>query len=258
MTVGCHQLTPQPVATYSQPPISSYPSGTPSYVSPTPDPAYGSPTPADPYGASRPVTPTTPEVAQPSLSGRPEESYNRRVPTPVEPPADSSSPTDSFVGPVLTPPTDIPESESEDELPSLIPESSRSDTNSGLYGRATPPAKSRPANLELSIRVSANHQVGAAIEYQLEVKNSGELTAKTVTIEASFDNALIFPGRTDKRVRKVLGDYSGGQTQSFPLTLTSNEAGVHCARFTLSGTDLAPITKQVCVTVSKQSTARRP
>lgn len=256
--VGCHQLTPRPVATFSQPPVYQSPQVTPNYTTPTPDPSYGTPTPADPYGAARPVSPITPDAAQPSLSGRPLESYNRRVPTPVDPPDDTTTPSDSFVGPVLAPPTDLPESESPDEMSSLFPESPRSDDTLRGLDRSTPEPKTKPASLDLSVRVSANHQLGAAIEYKLRVENVGERTASDVTIEAEFDDALIFPGRNDKRVRKVLGDFAGGQSQDIPLTLTADETGVHCARFTISGNDLTPVTKQVCVTISGQATARNP
>ncbi len=256
--VGCHQLTPRPVATFNQPPVYQYSPATPNYSTPTPDPAYGTPTPVEPYGAARPVSPATPDAAQPSLSGRPLESYNRRVPTPVDPPDDSPTPSNSFVGPVLAPPTDLPESESKNEMSSLFPEAEGTNDESRELDRTLPQPKTKPANLDLSVRVSANHQLGAAIEYKLRVENIGELTANEVTIEAEFDDALIFPGRSDKRVRKVLGDFAGGQSQDIPLTLTADEAGVHCARFTISGDGLTPVTKQVCVTISGQSTARVP
>ena len=159
VSIGCHQLSPRPVATYSQPPAYQYAPTTPSYNTPSPDPAYGSPTPVDPnYGAARPVTPTLPRAAQPSLSGRPAESYNRRVPTPVEPPEESSPSSNSFVGPVLTPPTDLEDSDAESGSSNSFLDSLGSTEPPDYPSRRPVEPKTKPAELELSVRVPETQQ----------------------------------------------------------------------------------------------------
>jgi hypothetical protein len=104
-----------------------------------------------------------------------------------------------------------------------------------------------PARVDLEVGADATCRIGGDCVFNVTLRNAGDQATGPLTVEAEFDSALVFPGRTDKRVKRPTAALAARGTESFTLTLRPESAGVHCARFTVSGEGITPITKQVCV-----------
>lgn len=103
------------------------------------------------------------------------------------------------------------------------------------------------SRLELDVEAPERVGVGGRVTFSLELTNRGTQTARDVVVLAEFDEALIFPGRPEKRVRREVGHLAAEQSREFALTLTGKRTGRHCARLTVMAAGEEALWKSVCV-----------
>ena len=157
-------------------------------------------------------------------------------PTTDEPVAENG---DGFAQiPGESPPGDD-KSSSESETEVRLPELSRP--------TITPSDISVPAVLKLDVSAPIRKQVGSGVTYRLVIHNNGDEVANDVVIESEFDDALVFPGRAEKRARQKLGRIPANSTRDVALTLISNKEGRQCCRFRILKGDEEIVWKEVCV-----------
>ncbi len=101
--------------------------------------------------------------------------------------------------------------------------------------------------LNLTIKVSEQKQVGSPATFQLVIWNSGGTAADNVTIAVDFDEALVFPGQREKQLQRSLGRIGPQERKKLALTLTSDQAGRHSCRFTLTSDGVESVWKSVAV-----------
>lgn len=79
------------------------------------------------------------------------------------------------------------------------------------------------------------------------MRNTGTETVTGVLVIVEFDEALVFPGREEKRLRKDLGQLLPGQSREMRLTLTCDQLGKHVCRFSMTAAGVAAIEREVSV-----------
>lgn len=133
-------------------------------------------------------------------------------------------------------------------MPSLRVEPSPSASPAGLVGPIIIPGQIRiPTKLRLTLQAPQQGQVGSGLTYRATIQNTNKTAIENVTVECAFDDALTFPGRTEKKVTQGLGRLLPGETKSIPLTLVGHQTGRHCCRFTVTTNGGESATESVCV-----------
>lgn len=107
----------------------------------------------------------------------------------------------------------------------------------------SPPANSPSTNSPLNLVVKAPRQrpVGDTVTFDVVVRNDSTEPMSNVLVNVEFEDALVFPGREEKQVKKSLGQLTPGQSREMRLTLASNRLGQHECRFTVSADEIDPL-----------------
>lgn len=88
----------------------------------------------------------------------------------------------------------------------------------------------------LDVRADERRQTGSLATFRLMLRNAGTQPLKDLNIVSEFDEALVFPGRTEKQVAQQIDQLEAGESREIALSLTSQEIGRHCARFAVTRT----------------------
>ncbi len=127
--------------------------------------------------------------------------------------------------------------------PSVKTEAKPSGPSLGFEPLATP----NDSKLSFDVRTQRQRPVGGGATFDVIVRNHGTETITGVQVNVEFDEALVFPGRAEKRLKKDLGQLSPGQSREMRLTLTSEELGKHACRFAVTADGVASIERVVNV-----------
>lgn len=114
----------------------------------------------------------------------------------------------------------------------------------------TPPApqtERAAGRLELDIEAPASEQVDSGVTFRLTVRNAADVPVAGVVVECEFDDALVFPGREEKKVVQALERIPAGASRQLALTLFSRQTGEHCVRFTVTVGGAEAVWKSVCI-----------
>ena len=103
------------------------------------------------------------------------------------------------------------------------------------------------AVLSFDVRGQRQRPVGGPATFDVVVRNNGTETITGVLINVEFDEAFVFPGRVEKRLKKDLGQLLPGQSREMRLTLTSSQLGKHVCRFSMTATGVAATEREVQV-----------
>ncbi len=101
--------------------------------------------------------------------------------------------------------------------------------------------------LSFDVRGQRQRPVGGPATFDVVVRNNGTETITGVLVNVEFDEAFVFPGRVEKRLKKDLGQLLPGQSREMRLTLTSNQLGKHVCRFSMTAAGVAAIERAVPV-----------
>lgn len=141
----------------------------------------------------------------------------------------------------LPPPLVVPKrNEKESENPNR-------DKSAGPSLGFEPLAAPNDSVLNLDVRGQRQRPVNGTATFDVIVRNNGTETIKGVSINVEFDEALVFPGREEKRLKKDLGQLLPGQSREMRLTLVSGQLGKHGCRFSVSADGVAAIERQAMV-----------
>ena len=152
--------------------------------------------------------------------------------------------TDKSVTPdldILPPPVVVPK-RSGGTSPSN-PESKPAGPSLGFEAITAP----NDAGLSLDVRGQRQRPVGGSATFDVVVRNQGAETVTGVLVNVEFDEAFVFPGRVEKRLKKDLGQLLPGQSREMRLTLTSDRLGKHGCRFSMTAAGGAAIEREVSV-----------
>lgn len=204
---------------FTPPPASTPDSGSGTDQLPTPaaSDSLGDPTTIEPQSTFRPPLGNGADLTQPNTSD-----------LPLQPAPDSS-----IYGPELLPPT------FDDVAPDAVPLTPAEPRNSSPDEPAAPEVETaRPqaaaSNITLKVTAPERQAVGQNVVFTLVVEGGSQLKESALTVEASFDEGLKFPGHTEKRLRQPLGTLSAGGTREITLALKGISSGRQCCRFTVS------------------------
>jgi hypothetical protein len=123
------------------------------------------------------------------------------------------------------------------------PERSPSGQSLGFESLAAP----NDSTLSFDVRAQRQRSVGGSATFDVVVRNTGTETVTGVLVIVEFDEALVFPGREEKRLRKDLGQLLPGQSREMRLTLTCDQLGKHVCRFSMTAAGVAAIEREVSV-----------
>jgi hypothetical protein len=101
--------------------------------------------------------------------------------------------------------------------------------------------------LNFEVRAQRQRPVGGPATFDVVVRNNGTETITGVLVNVEFDEAFVFPGRAEKRLKKDLGQLLPGQSREMRLTLTSDQLGKHLCRFSITAEGIAAIKREVPV-----------
>lgn len=104
---------------------------------------------------------------------------------------------------------------------------------------ALPPPSNSPLNLD--IKSQRQRPVGGTVTFDVVARNDGSETLDDVTIHVEFEDALVFPGSEERRLKKNLGQLLPGQSREMRLTLTSSRLGQHECKFSVTAEGIDPI-----------------
>jgi len=109
-----------------------------------------------------------------------------------------------------------------------------------------PPPDASASNdspLNLEIKGQRQRPVGGTVTFDVVVRNDGTQTMANVLVNVEFEDALVFPGSEEKRLKKNLGQLLPGQSREMRLTLTSSRLGQHDCKFSATADNIDPIEK---------------
>ena len=95
--------------------------------------------------------------------------------------------------------------------------------------------------LNLKIKGQGQRPVGGTVTFDVVVRNDGTETMANVLVNVEFEDALVFPGSEERRLKKNLGQLLPGQSREMRLTLTSNRLGQHECKFSVTADGIDPI-----------------
>lgn len=101
---------------------------------------------------------------------------------------------------------------------------------------ALPPPSNSPLNLE--IKSQRQRPVGGTVTFDVVARNDGSEALDDVTIHVEFEDALVFPGSEERRLKKNLGQLLPGQSREMRLTLMSNRLGQHQCKFSATADNI--------------------
>lgn len=141
---------------------------------------------------------------------------------------------------LISPPTIV--------LPKQRDDAPKSNTNQptgpSLGFEALPPPNDSAANdspLSLEIKGQRQRPVGGTVTFDVVVRNDGAETLTNVLVNVEFEEALVFPGSEERRLKKSLGQLLPSQSREMRLTLTSSRLGQHECKFSVSADEIDPI-----------------
>ncbi len=111
---------------------------------------------------------------------------------------------------------------------------------------ALPPPDNSASNdspLNLEIKGQRQRPVGGTVTFDVVVRNDGTESMDNVLVNVEFEDALVFPGSEEKRLKKNLGQLLPGQSREMRLTLTSNRLGQHECKCFVTADGIDPIEK---------------
>ncbi len=109
---------------------------------------------------------------------------------------------------------------------------------------ALPPPSDSASNdspLNLKIKGQGQRPVGGTVTFDVVVRNDGTETMANVLVNVEFEDALVFPGSEERRLKKSLGQLLPGQSREMRLTLTSSRLGQHECKFSVTADGSDPI-----------------
>lgn len=112
---------------------------------------------------------------------------------------------------------------------------------------AITPETPHPDPLEFDIQSTTRQQVGQPITLTLTVRNPTQQPIDNVIVECDFDEGLVFPGSTERKVKQSLGRIGARDKREVALTLTTNRAGQLCCRFIVTSNGNEITRKTMCV-----------
>ena len=258
-TVGCQSVArPAPWQTRRVP---SSPPAAPSPATPRSSSPVWQPTPAD--GNGKRVPDPTPDPQAKRGGATLSEKLNVQTNKPVAPgaespqlrftpvPTRSSSEKEPTNGAAVGS-RDAPGGETTPDVIVSPPKTvvPKSDANKpagpSLGFEALPPPNDSASNdspLNLKIKGQRQRPVGGTVTFDVVVRNDGTETMANVLVNVEFEDALVFPGSEERRLKKNLGQLLPGQSREMRLTLTSSRLGQHECKFSVTADSIDPIEK---------------
>ena len=133
---------------------------------------------------------------------------------------------------IVSPPKSV------ENFPKDLPKSNANKPSGPSLGfEALPPPNDSESNdspLNLQIKGQRQRPVGGTVTFELSVRNDGMETLTNVLVNVEFEDALVFPGSDERRLKKNLGQLLPGQTRDLRLTLTSSRLGQHECQFSVT------------------------
>ena len=127
----------------------------------------------------------------------------------------------------------------------VVPKSDANRSNGPSLGfEALPPPNNSASNdspLNLEIKGQRQRPVGGTVTFDVAVRNDGTETMANVLVNVEFEDALVFPGSEEKRLKKNLGQLLPGQSREMRLTLTSSRLGQHECKFSVTADSIDSI-----------------
>lgn len=206
---------------------------------PTPDPLRKG-------GASLSNEINVPEAlpASPETTEQPQIRFKPVLPNRSQEQKPATDKTDKSVTPdldILPPPVVVPKRS--EGASGTNPEGKPSGPSLGFETIAAP----NDGGLSLDVRGQRQRPVGGSATFDVVVRNHGTETVTGVLVNVEFDEAFVFPGRVEKRLKKDLGQLLPGQSREMRLTLTSDRLGKHGCRFSMTAAGGAAIEREVSV-----------
>lgn len=148
----------------------------------------------------------------------------------------------------VSPPKSVaaPQSESSDDATTI---KTNKPVGPSLGFEELPPPNDSVADaspLKLEIKSQRQRPIGGTVTFEVVVHNDGSETLSNVNVNVEFEEALVFPGSEERKLKKNLGQLLPGQSRDMRLTLTSNRLGQHECKFSVTADNFDSIaqTKQ--------------
>lgn len=106
---------------------------------------------------------------------------------------------------------------------------------------ATDDSPSNGSPLNLKIKGQGQRPVGGTVTFDVVVRNDSSETMVNVLVNVEFEDAFVFPGSEERRLKKNLGQLLPGQSREMRLTLTSSRLGQHECKFSVTADGIDPI-----------------
>lgn len=211
-----------------------------------------------------PLNPQNQSLDRPSQNPTPQSRETQRVNPQTIPQKQPKTPqpeNDLFAVPESSERTQPPQSRDLPEQITPRPQLKRPDFQNNLpQSKSAPQSQSGPRmtvptttdRLEMTVDVIPKRQLGSGATFYLIIKNVSDRSVRNVLLECEFDNALLFPGRREKKIGQRLGTLQPGESKEISLTLYSDSLGSHCCRFRASADGEELVWKSVCVEYEKK------
>ena len=95
--------------------------------------------------------------------------------------------------------------------------------------------------LSLVVKSQRQRPVGGTVTFDVVVRNDGPETLNNVQVNVEFEEALVFPGSEERRLKKSLGQLLPSQSREMRLTLTSSRLGQHECNFSITADEVDSI-----------------
>lgn len=112
-----------------------------------------------------------------------------------------------------------------------------------------PPERSGE-QLDLAVAAPTTSQAGGSILFEIRITNRSAEPVSNVVLEATLEDGLRLPDRTDRRVVRPVGVIPPGQSREAALTLVANDPGTRCVSFLVTVDGREAGWKRVCVDVA--------
>ena len=110
-----------------------------------------------------------------------------------------------------------------------------------------PLAAPNDSALSFDVRGQRQRPVDGVATFDVTVRNNGTEIINGVLVNVEFDEAFVFPGREEKRLKKDLGRLLPGQSREMRLSLASHQLGKHGCRFSVTAEGIAAIEREMSV-----------
>ena len=105
-------------------------------------------------------------------------------------------------------------------------------------------------SVELIVDAPSNPSVGREFVFELMLRNTGSVPLSDVVVVAQLDPGLALPGRGDRQVQLLVGDFAVGAFRPIRLTAIARSPGRPGCRFEVSSGTQTLLTKQMYVDVA--------